>query len=142
MTCRLFQNQLSSYLDGELPGTRASRLEAHLRVCPHCAAELNALRGISEYIRAASQELHVSQDFDQRVLRAVGYYRVSTRQRRAHSYTRPLVVLAAILLALLSLVRHFFAQPLRVPLPVLRPAAPAVAPASPVAPLPANRDRR
>jgi len=141
MTCRLFQNQLSSYLDGELPATRAARLEAHLRVCPHCASELNSLRGISEYIRAASQEVQVSQDFDQRVLRAVGYYQVSTRPRRPRSYTRPLLLIGAFLLVLLSLVRHFLTQPLEAPLPVPQPSAAAVAPAPPGAPLPADVDR-
>jgi anti-sigma factor RsiW len=142
MTCRLYQTQLSSYLDGELPAARAARLEAHLRVCPHCASELNALRGISEYIRAASQELQVSQGFDQRVLRAVGYYQVSTRPRRARSLTRPLLVLAAILLGLLSLLRHFFLEPARPPLPVPQPSASVAAPAPIAAPLPVDGARR
>jgi len=47
MTCRVHEDELSAYLDGELPAARRARLEAHLRVCPHCQGELQELSGIS-----------------------------------------------------------------------------------------------
>ena len=141
MTCQLYQQEeLSQYLDGELPATRAARLEAHLRVCPHCQGEMNELRGIAGYIRSASRELQVSRDFDRRVLRAVGYYQIAARQTRTRSYLRPLLLAAVSLLALLGLVQHFLTdQPPTSP--QLQPARASVAPALPSAPIPA-RDRR
>ncbi len=134
MTCQLYENELSAYLDGELSATRAARLEAHLRVCPHCQGELNELSGISSYIRSASRELQVSQEFDQRVLRAVGYFQIAGRQRRQRSWLRPLVVVAMVLLALLSLVQHFLADRPAMPLPQPQGARAVGVPIVPAAP--------
>ncbi len=141
MTCHLYQHEeLSEYLDGELPATRAARLEAHLRVCPHCQGEVNELRGIAGYIRSASHELQVSRDFDQRVLRAVGYFQVASRQTRTRSYLRPLLVVAVTLLALLGLVQHFLGD--RPPsYSSLQPARASVAPGLPASPF-SDRDKR
>jgi anti-sigma factor RsiW len=142
VTCQLFEEQLSSYLDGELQAARAVRLEAHLKTCPHCQAELRAMRGISAHIRAASTELQVSQDFDQRVLRTVGYLEVTGRIRKQRSFLRPLVVAMVTLLSLLGTVRYYLQRPAPVPVPVPQSAA-AVAPAAPQsAPLPLPDSRR
>jgi hypothetical protein len=111
-----------------------ARLEAHLRVCPHCQGELQELNGISHYIRVASQDLRVSQDFDQRVLRVVGSYQVAGRVLRRRSLVRPLVAVAVILLALLGMLQHFLQN--RGPAPLPQPAA-AGAMVSPAAPMPA-----
>lgn len=141
MTCQLYEEQLSSYLDGELHAARVARLEAHLRVCPHCQAELHDMRGISAYIRAASTELQVSQDFDQRVLRTVGYLEVTGRIRKQRSVLRPLVVAAMVMLAMLATVQYYLSGPPPVPVPMPQGAA-AVAPAAPQAvPLPAPDTR-
>ncbi|MBN1459011.1 MAG: zf-HC2 domain-containing protein, partial [Armatimonadetes bacterium] len=115
MTCRLYEEELSSYLDGELPAARAARLEAHLKVCPHCQAELDAMGGIATRLRELSNLVEVSHDFDGRVLRAVGYWRVTGWQRPVKSYLKPLVTVAFILLALLAAVWHFFAEPMPPP---------------------------
>ncbi|MCA0374911.1 MAG: zf-HC2 domain-containing protein [Gemmatimonadetes bacterium] len=37
LRCRDVLDDLSAYLDGELPGERVARLDAHLRDCPRCA---------------------------------------------------------------------------------------------------------
>ena len=142
MTCRSFQKDLSSYLDGELPGARAARLEAHLRVCHHCQQEMAALRGINDHIRAASRHLRVSQDFDQRVLRAVGYYRVTTMRRERRPLVKPLVVLALILLALFGLIKQYFSRNLSLPVRAPQPAVGGYAPAPHAAPTLPGRDRR
>ena len=141
MTCRLYEEQLSSYMDGELPRARAVRLEAHLKTCPHCQAELEALGGIATRLRAASSSLQVSHDFDRRVLRAVGYWQVTGWQRPIRSYLKPLLVAALALLGLLAGVWHFLARPFEAPpawqpqpvMPVVAPAAPG-APPIPLAP--------
>lgn len=142
MTCRLYEEQLSSYLDGELAGARAARLEAHLKTCPHCQAELEAMGGIATRLRAASNALQVSHDFDRRVLRAFGYYQVTGWTRPTKSYLRPLVYLALLLLGLLAGVWHYFTKPFEPP-PVWQPqpAVPVVAPAAPGAPIPLAPDR-
>lgn len=111
-----------------------ARLEAHLRVCPHCQGELQELSGISHYIRSASQQVRVSQDFDQRVLRVVGSYQVANRALKRRSLVRPLVAIAVALLALLGMIQHFFLN--RGPAPLPQPAA-AGAMVSPAAPMPA-----
>ena len=130
MTCQLYEEQLSSYVDGELPAARVARLEAHLKVCPHCQAEVQDMRGISAYIRAASTELQVSQDFDQRVLRTVGYLEVTGRIRNHRSFLRPLVMVAVVLLAMLATVQHYLSGPPPMPVPMPQGAA-AVAPVAP-----------
>jgi anti-sigma factor RsiW len=144
VTCRVYEEQLSSYLDEELPAARASRLEAHLNVCPHCQAELEALGGIATRLRELSNLVEVSHDFDGRVLRAVGYWRVTGWQRPVKSYLKPLVTVAFILLALWAAVWHFFTQPFQpAPAPVPAPAYSVTAPAAPTAaPVPEERDER
>ena len=142
LACRLFQKDLSSYLDGELPAARALRLEAHLRLCQHCRNEISALQGINDHIRAASRNLTVSQDFDQRVLRAVGYYRVTTARRERRPLTKPLVILALILLALLGMIRHFFSRQQPLPLPVPQGAVGGLVPGAHPAPPTPGGDRR
>lgn len=141
MTCTLYEEQLSSYLDGELPARRAARLEAHLKTCPHCQAELAALGGIAGRLRAVSSQIEVSHDFDRRVLRAFGYWHVTGWQKPVKSYLKPLVILALFLLAMMGAVWHFFTRPLGPPVPEPRPAVPAVAPAISGMPAPPLHER-
>jgi anti-sigma factor RsiW len=142
LICRLYQKELSAYLDGELAAVRAARLEAHLRTCPHCRGELNSIIGISSRVKAASREVQVGEEFDQRVLRAVGYLETGSRQvvRRSPLNTLLLAVLA--LLASFGLLWRFFWEP-----PAWRPqpqtavGAVAPAPTSPGAPVEKERRR-
>lgn len=138
MTCRAHEHELSAYLDNELPAARRARLEAHLRVCPQCQGELQELSGISRYIRAASQQMRASQDFDQRVLRAVTSFQVAARvQPRRRSPVRLLVAVAIALLGLLGMLQHVLLKP--PPQPLLQPRA-VGAVAAPVTPAPAAPD--
>jgi hypothetical protein len=79
----------------------------------------------------------VSHDFDRRVLRAFGYYKVTGWTRPARSYLRPLVLAALLLLGALAGAWHFFNRPFEPP-PAWQPqpAVPVVAPAAPGAPIP------
>ncbi len=140
-TCRLYEEQLSSYLDGELGAVRAAHIEAHLRTCPHCRAELEALSGIGHRIRAASSHLEVSTDFDRRVLHSFGYWRVTGRPVQQRTLTKPLLVVAMILLALLGLIRHYLSEPLHPPQRAPQPATAIVAPTAPGGPVAADRDQ-
>lgn len=86
--------------------------------------------GIADHIRAASEQLEVSHDFDQRVLRAVGYWEVTGRRvTRPQSLLRPLVLLAIALLAMMALIWRFLASPASPPASRPRPAPAQMAPA-------------
>ncbi len=97
--------------------------------------------GIADQIRAVSREVQVSHDFDRRVLRAMGYWQVTGRQVIAEPrLLRPLVVVAAILLVMTGLVRHYLARPYAPPARALQAAA--MAPAAAGAAIAPDRDRR
>jgi anti-sigma factor RsiW len=48
-TCN-FRDLLMPYHDGELPERKRAELEAHLRDCPECAAELTRYRALSSLL--------------------------------------------------------------------------------------------
>ena len=50
--------ELSSYLDGGLPGRRAKTVARHVETCPTCARELAALRRVKVAL-ASQQEVEV-----------------------------------------------------------------------------------
>jgi anti-sigma factor RsiW len=43
-----YQERISAYIDGELPGDESKELEAHMRGCPSCAALLDFYRLVAE----------------------------------------------------------------------------------------------
>jgi anti-sigma factor RsiW len=49
-----YSNQLGPYLDGQLDAGQRTVLEAHLRDCGECDAELSELRGLSRLFAAAA----------------------------------------------------------------------------------------
>lgn len=49
------RENLSAYLDGELPPQGRLAVEAHLAGCPACAAELAGLRGVSAAFKAGAE---------------------------------------------------------------------------------------
>ncbi len=51
MKCNLPIELLSGYLDGELDDKEKERVENHLKDCPACREELQALRQIDEHVR-------------------------------------------------------------------------------------------
>lgn len=48
MRCLAFKELLSKYIDGELPPDEAAAAAEHVSQCPDCAAELQALGGLSQ----------------------------------------------------------------------------------------------
>jgi anti-sigma factor RsiW len=46
-----FSEQLSAYLDGELPEERRIALEQHLAVCQQCMSEMESLRRVSGMLK-------------------------------------------------------------------------------------------
>jgi len=87
--------------------------------------------------------LRVSQEFDQRVLRAVTSYQVAARvQRQQRSLLRPLIAIAIVLLALLGMAQHFLFQRPPSPLPQPSAAGAMVSPAAPAPTAPDEKGRR
>lgn len=56
MDCVKASEYLHSYIDDALSATMRRELEAHLAVCPGCAAELEALHSLSKALRALPRE--------------------------------------------------------------------------------------
>jgi len=50
-----YAQRLGAYHDGEVTGEERAALEAHLRQCPACAAELERLRRLSGLLRTATR---------------------------------------------------------------------------------------
>ncbi len=90
MKCPLVQNQLSAYLDAEVPEELRQELEAHLESCPVCRAELALLQRLD----AAFTDLPVpaSRDVTQQVLARV--------RRPARPWWRSLSMAASLVLGL------------------------------------------
>ncbi len=55
ITCKDLVDLLSAYVDGELDGTTARRLEEHLRDCRECEAFLNTFRKTRALAREAAE---------------------------------------------------------------------------------------
>ncbi|MCX5794092.1 MAG: zf-HC2 domain-containing protein [Elusimicrobia bacterium] len=51
MECDRMRESLESYAAGRLPAAEASRLEAHLQVCPACSRELRWVRVLKAAVR-------------------------------------------------------------------------------------------
>jgi hypothetical protein len=51
MTCAQIREELSAWIDGQLPAEAAARVQAHVGGCARCAAELAALRAVVGHVR-------------------------------------------------------------------------------------------
>lgn len=67
MTCNWTASRLSAYLDSELGGEEMLRVQEHLRLCPCCAQELEALRTIKSSL-AQLAEGGPDADFEERLI--------------------------------------------------------------------------
>ena len=60
--CRQMRRQLSAFHDGELPVGEQIALQAHLRECPDCAAEVREMDDLAACLRAGALTDEVSPD--------------------------------------------------------------------------------
>lgn len=60
--CRQMRRQLSAFHDGELPVGEQIALQAHLRECPECAAEVREMDDLGACLRAGALTAEVSPD--------------------------------------------------------------------------------
>jgi anti-sigma factor RsiW len=72
MACEQWQAQLDRYLDGELPADDMRSLDAHLRTCPACTADVLARVQLKRSIKgAASTRFAPSADFKSRIQKSI-----------------------------------------------------------------------
>ena len=128
-----WMERLSEYLDGELPASDRSALEAHLETCHECAALLGDLRRIVDRARAAEEYLP-RRDLWPGIASRIGATAASSpRIGRRWSFSLPQLAAAAILLMTLSGAAVWFLRSTALPLaagPIATTATPAAIDAS------------
>lgn len=63
--CKKTNALLERYFDGEVNRREGEHVQAHLAACPHCAAELAALKRTRGVLQGAMHQAAASVDFDQ-----------------------------------------------------------------------------
>ena len=95
-------NRLSEYLDGDLPASERTVLEAHLPSCAECRATLAQLRRVVARAQALDDKPPTA-DLWPAIARHVGVVSLDARRaRRRVSFTVPQLAAAAVALTLLS----------------------------------------
>ncbi len=97
-----WMDQLSEYLDGELPATDRAALEAHLRTCSDCSALLDDLRRIVDRARGVEEYLPMRDLWPGIASRIGATPAPSPRIGRRWSFSMPQLAAAAIFLMTLS----------------------------------------
>ena len=67
MVCESWKTQLDTYLDGELPSEEMHVFDAHVRVCPSCAADALARVQMKRTVQAAGRRFTPGAEFRRRV---------------------------------------------------------------------------
>jgi anti-sigma factor RsiW len=71
MVCEAWKTQLDTYLDGELPSEEMHVFDAHVRICPSCAADALARVQMKRAVQAAGKRFTPSTEFRRRVQQSV-----------------------------------------------------------------------
>jgi anti-sigma factor RsiW len=71
MVCEAWKPQLDTYLDGELPSEQMHALDAHVRSCGSCAADVLARVQMKRSIQAAGKRFVPSAEFRRRLRRSI-----------------------------------------------------------------------
>jgi anti-sigma factor (TIGR02949 family) len=90
--CAAYLEDLSAFLDGELPPGRAAELRAHLEVCPGCAARLSRLREVDARLVASARRVAVPGDLRARLAARIAADAAAPRRgapRRAPAWRGP-----------------------------------------------------
>lgn len=89
MNCENFKEQLSEFLDGQLPPDQAQALEAHLAGCQACRSELEALRKTVTLVNRLPH-LAAPPAMPAMVRERLNVVRLSNRFKILHIFDRPL----------------------------------------------------
>ena len=96
MNCEEARAQLDTYLDGELPAEKMRDLDAHVRSCPACAADVLAHVQLKRSVKAAAGERYAPSA----AFRAKMQKQVAARPRRSWVFGWvPAAVFAVLLVA-------------------------------------------
>jgi len=96
MNCEEARAQLDTYLDGELPAEKMRDLDAHVRSCPACAADVLARVQLKRSVKAAAGERYAPSA----TFRAKMQKQVAARPRRSSVFGWvPAAVFAVLLVA-------------------------------------------
>lgn len=105
MGCDLWQARLDAYVDGELPATEASELDAHLRACPLCAADTSRRTQWKRLTQLSGKRFSADAQFRRRIQRNIAARKRSVWVWR---WAPQLAMAAAIAVAAFLLVDHWF----------------------------------
>src|SRR5256885_1129118 len=94
MRCDEYKDRLDAYIDGELPAQEMSAVEAHLRTCELCAADVRLQNRLKHEVRVAGKTYAPSLDFRRRVEAAIAPPKKTSRFR----LWAPSMAIAAVLL--------------------------------------------
>jgi anti-sigma factor RsiW len=91
-----WQSQIDAYLDGELNAEAMHALDAHLRTCPACAADVLARVQLKRAVKTAGSRFTPSADFRSKIQK-----QIATKPRRSWNFgwTLATATLALLLLA-------------------------------------------
>lgn len=96
--------QLNDYLDGVLGAVEASALEAHLRQCAECSAELDSLRAVVARVQALPRAVRPERELLPDIRGTIERDRIielpATRRRVLWSLRAPLAAAALLLIVL------------------------------------------
>lgn len=85
MEHKFFEDNLSAYLDGELPAQEKALVEAHLAGCPECSARLSQLKSVS-----AAVKKHVMEPVPLSLRKGA----LEGRRPAAHPWLKPVLALS------------------------------------------------
>jgi anti-sigma factor RsiW len=71
MVCESWKTQLDTYLDDELPSEEMHVFDAHVRICPSCAADALARVQMKRAVRASGKRFTPSTEFLRRVQQSI-----------------------------------------------------------------------
>jgi anti-sigma factor RsiW len=104
MACEVWHKQLDLYLDGELAGSEAAALSAHVRACPACASEMLERVQLKRSMQMAGKRYAPSAKFRNRITKQIS---AKSGARSVRKWKLALVPVLAMLIAVLLLSAYF-----------------------------------
>lgn len=102
MKCSKIQQLLSNYLDGAVSEKDIRVIEEHLKACPKCQKELEALEKIKHALDM-THEVVVSRDFEKIILNQIRKLKITSRVTVPFYQRLPKLVYTGIVAAVLTL---------------------------------------
>src|SRR5437870_12569939 len=91
-----FTAKLDTYLDGELPSSEMKAIDAHVRGCPPCAADVLIRVQMKRAVQAAGKRYSPSPEFRQRIQQQIAS---RPRQWASRAWMAASAVIAILLMA-------------------------------------------